>query len=263
MSARNVWLVARPQVRNVVRSRWLICYFLFFLVLTEGLLRFAGGGSGALLSLSSVALFVVPLVTLVYGSIYLYNSREFIELLLAQPLRRRTVFSGLYAGLALPLVVSLLAGVLIPFLYHGFAEGQRLQLAILIAGTAALTATFTGIAFCVALRFDDKLTGLGAGLAIWLIFALVYDGALLYLVAASDEPLEKTLLVSSFANPIDLVRIAFLLQFDISALMGYTGAVFRRFFSTGTGNAVITAALAAWITLPLAGGYLAFRRKDL
>jgi Cu-processing system permease protein len=257
-----LWNVARPQVRNVVRSKWLACYLLFFVLLTEGLIRFAGGSSSALLSLASVALFVVPLVTLVYGCIYLYNSREFIELLLAQPLRRQTVFSGLYAGLALPLIIALIAGVMIPFVYHGFADGQRLPLAILLTGSAALTAIFTGIAFCVALRFDDRLTGLGAGLAIWLVFALVYDGVLLYIVATSGEPLEKALLAASFANPIDLVRIAFLLQFDVSALMGYTGAVFRRFFSTGTGNAVITAALAAWITLPLAGGYLAFRRKD-
>jgi Cu-processing system permease protein len=63
-------------------------------------------------------------------------------------------------------------------------------------------------------------------------------------------------------NPIDLVRIALLLQFDISALMGYTGAVFSRFFSGATGLAVITAALTTWIAGPLALGYIGFRRKD-
>jgi Cu-processing system permease protein len=261
-SVHDIWHVARPQVRNVVRSRWLVCYLVFFILITEGLLRFAGGGPAALLSLANVVLFVVPLVTLVYGTIYLYNSREFIELLLAQPLKRRTVYTGLYAGLMIPLVVALVAGVAIPFIYHGVGESQRFALAILLCGAAALTAVFTGIAFCVALRFDDKLTGLGAGLAIWLVLALVYDGALLFAVALADRPMEKTHLASALANPIDLVRIAMLLQFDVSALMGYTGAIFQRFFSAGTGGAVIVAALAAWITIPLAGGYLAFRRKD-
>ena len=258
----QVWPVTRPQVRNVIRSKWLLSYFGFFLIGTEGLLRFSGGDARTLLSLSNIVLFVVPLMTIVYGTIYLYNSREFIELLLAQPIRRRTLFTGLYLGLALPLILALVAGVTLPFLYHGFVEGQQQALAIIAGGGAVLTAVFTGISFCVALRFDDRLTGLGAGLGIWLLLALVYDGLLLFVVALSDQPLEKSLIAASLANPIDLVRIALLLQFDVSALMGHTGAVFSRFFSASTGGAVIAAALTLWISIPLAGGLLAFKRKD-
>jgi Cu-processing system permease protein len=257
-----VWQVAKPQVRNVVRSRWLACYVAFFLLVSEGLLRFTGGDSKTLLSLANVVLFVVPLVTIVYGTIYLYNSREFIELLLAQPLKRRSLFTGLYLGLTAPLILAISVGITAPFLYHGFGEGQRLVLLILVAGAAGLTAVFTGLAFCVALWFDDRLTGLGAGLGIWLALALVYDGALLLVIAMSEEPLEKALLAASLANPIDLVRIALLLQFDVAALMGYTGAVFSRFFSAATGGAIIAVALTAWVAGPLGGGFLAFRRKD-
>ncbi len=254
--------VAAPQVRNVVRSRWLASYFGFFLLATEALLRFSGGDTRSLLSLANLVLFVVPLVTLVYGTIYLYNSREFIELLLAQPLKRRTLFGGLYAGLALPLIAALLAGVIIPFLYHGVAEGQRSAIAILVGGAASLTAIFTGVAFCVALKFEDRLTGLGAGLAIWLLLALVYDGALLLAVSVVDQPVERLLLAATIANPIDLVRIALMMQFDMAALMGHTGAVFNQFFSAGRGLLLIAAALTAWILVPLTGGFLAFKRKD-
>src|SRR5688572_31000123 len=166
-SPADTWQVAWPQIRNVVRSRWLACYLVFFLLASEGLLRFSGGDATTLLSLANVVLFVVPLLTIVYGTIYLYNSREFIELLLAQPIKRGTLFTGLYLGLAIHLSLALVAGVTLPFLYHGFAEGQRQALAIIAGGGAVLTAVFTGIAFCLALRFDDRLTGLGAGLGIW------------------------------------------------------------------------------------------------
>ena len=256
--------VAKPQVRNVVRSRWLVCYVLFFLLATEGLLRFTGADIKTLLSLTNVVLFVVPLMTLVYGTIYLYNSREFIELLLAQPLRRATVFSGLYLGLATPLTAAFVAGVSIPFLLHGIDPAGRTALATMLIGGSALTLVFTGIAFCVALRFEDKLTGLGAALGVWLILALVYDGALLLIVAMmSEHSLEKSLLAATLANPIDLVRIALLLQFDISALMGYTGAVFNHFFTGASGLVVITAALSIWIGGPLMAGLMSFNRKDL
>jgi Cu-processing system permease protein len=258
----HVWRAAKPQIRSVIRSRWLISYFLFFLLVTEGLLRFTGGDARTLLSLANITLFIVPLVTLVYGTIFLYSSRELVELLLAQPLKRRTLFAALYAGLTIPLISALVAGLTIPFLFHGFGDGQRVALLTLTLGAAGLTAVFTGIAFCVALKFQDRLTGLGAALAVWFFLALLYDGALLFIIAKAGEPLEKTLLAATLANPIDLVRIALLLQFDISALMGHTGAAFSRFFAASTGSAVITVALLAWIALPLGAGFYAFRRKD-
>lgn len=261
--AGGIWQVAKPQVRNVVRSRWLLCYVAFFLLSTEGLLRFTGGDARTLLSLANVVLFVVPLVTVVYGTIYLYNSREFIELLLAQPLERRTVFAGLYLGLAIPLTAALVAGVSFPFAVRGIGVEGQMPLATMLVGGGALTLIFTGIAFCIALRFEDRLTGLGAGMAIWMLLAFVYDGVMLFVVALlSDSSIEKSLLAASLANPIDLVRIALLLQFDISALMGYTGAVFTRFFSGATGLTVIAVALTTWIAAPLAAGFVAFSRKD-
>jgi Cu-processing system permease protein len=126
-----------------------------------------------------------------------------------------------------------------------------------------LTLVFTGLSFCIALRFEDRLTGLGAAMAVWLLLAFVYDGAILFAVAVlPDRSIERLLLGVSLFNPIDLVRIALLLQFDVSALMGYTGAVFSRFFSGISGLFVILAALVAWMTAPLLLGFAAFKRKD-
>ena len=80
--------VLKYQARDAVRSRWLIAYVAFFLLVTEGLLRFSGDPMKAQLSLVSLVLFLVPLVSIVFGTVYLYNAREFIELLLAQPVNR-------------------------------------------------------------------------------------------------------------------------------------------------------------------------------
>ncbi len=260
----SVWRVAQPQARDVIRSKWLIFYFIFFLLSTEGMIRFTGGDAKALLSMSNIVLFIVPFVTLVYGTVYVYGSREFTELLLAQPIKRSTLFAGLYLGLTLPLMVALVAGMSLPFIVHGFSDpSQTTTLLVMLAGTAALTAAFTAIAFFIALRFDDRLTGLGVGMAVWLVLGLLYDGVLLVLVMMMpDRAIEKSLLAVTLANPIDLVRIALLMRFDVSAVMGYTGAVFRNFFSAPVGVAVIVATMAAWVVLPLMSGFLAFKRKD-
>lgn len=251
-------------VRNLVRSRWLLLYALFFFASAEGLLRFSSDGTKALLSLSSVVLFVVPLVTVVFGTVYLYNAREFIEMLLAQPVRRSHLFAGLYLGLTLPLAIALGTGILIPFALRGMLRGaDGGTLAILAFAGAALTAVFTALAFSIALRVEDRLRGVGAAIGIWLLFALFYDGLLLLLVAVfADHPMEKPVLALVLANPVDLARVLLLLRFDLAALMGYTGAVFQRLLGGWTGSLLAATALMLWIVIPVAAGQRRFRRKD-
>ena len=256
--------VARYEGSNVVRSRWLMVQTLFYLAATYGFLRFAGSGTKALLSLVSVVLFLVPLVTVVYGTVYLYNARDFTELLLAQPVKREQLFAGLYLGLTVPLSLGLAVGIALPFLAHGFDDPALAgTLAVLLLAGVALTSVFTAFAFLVALRYEDRLRGLGAAIGLWLLFALVYDGLVLFLVAVfAAYPLERAVLVMTMANPVDLARVMLLLRFDISALMGYTGAVFQHFFGGTAGLALAASMLALWIAAPLLLGVRAFGRKD-
>lgn len=253
----------RYQLRDVIRSRWLVVYALLFLVLTDALFRFGGSGSRVILSLTNVVLALIPLVSIVFGTMYLYNAREFIELMLTQPVGRRSLFAGLYGGLALPLAAAFAVGVGVPFAIHGGIAGQAAGFAMLIGSGVLLTLVFTALAVLVALRFQDRAMGLGAAILIWLFAAVLYDGLLLLLVAwFRDYPLESPVLVATLLNPVDLGRVLLLLQFDLSALLGYTGAVFERFFGSGTGTWVSLAALSLWVMVPLAGGLRMFRRKD-
>ncbi|HSJ76455.1 MAG TPA: hypothetical protein VK899_09790, partial [Gemmatimonadales bacterium] len=93
-------IVLKHQVNNLRRSRWLLGYVLVLVLLTDGLLRFAGAGPQTVVSLLNVMLIVVPLVSLVFGTLHLYGARDFAELLLAQPLGRGSLYAGLYGGLA-------------------------------------------------------------------------------------------------------------------------------------------------------------------
>ena len=251
------------QARDVARSRWLFAYALFFAAATEGLLRFTAGDVKTMLGLVNVVLLVVPLATIVFGVTYLHAAREFIELLLAQPVARRGLFGGLYLGLALPLASAAVAGMGLPFLFHGVEVGARSTLAMLLAVAVLLTAIFAALAFWIALRSDDRLRGLGTAIAVWLAMAIVYDGAVLFILAVfADYPLERATLAMTLANPVDLARVLLLLQLDVSALMGYTGAVFQRFFAGALGTVVALIALTLWTGVPLAIAGRAFQRKD-
>lgn len=256
--------VATNQARDLARSRWLLLYALFFLAVTEGLLRFSGGDDRAVLSLSSIVLYLVPLVSVVFGTVYLYGAREFTELLLAQPIDRKRLFFGLYLGLAVPLVIALAAGLCAPFAARGLGGSNRVTLlATLLLPGIALTMIFSAIAFCIALATDDKLKGLALAIGVWMLCDIVYDGLVMAILAAfADYPLERPMLAMTLANPVDLARVSVLLTLDVSALMGYTGAVFQQFLGGALGVVVAGGALLCWIAGPTAIGLRAFRRKD-
>ncbi|NLG61266.1 MAG: ABC transporter permease subunit [Candidatus Cloacimonetes bacterium] len=255
--------ILKYELADVVRGRWLPAYAGFFLLATEALLRFGGTGEAALLSLMNVVLFVAPLMSLIFGAVYLYGAREFNELLLSQPVSRRQLFGGLYLGLALPLALAFALGVGIPFAARLGATGGIPALVVLLAVGIVLTLVFTAVAFLIAVRLDDRAQGLGAAVLLWLLVAVVYDGlVMLGATIFADYPLEKPLLALMVLNPLDLARVILLMTFDAAALMGYTGAVFQRFFGSPLGLAVASTALAVWIALPLTGALQLFRRKD-
>jgi Cu-processing system permease protein len=256
--------VVRFQLHDLLRNRWLLGYTVVLLGLTSALLWLGGGGERAIVSLLDVVLILVPLTSVMFGTLYLYNAREFIELLLAQPVGRPAMFAGLYAGLTVPLVGGFSLGIGLPLLISSATVSIPARaLIILLATGILLTLIFTAVAFLLALRFEDRARGLGAALAVWLAFAVLYDGLVLLVVLAfGDYPLESPLIALTVLNPVDLGRVLLLLQFDIAALMGYTGAVFQRFFGDTLGMATATAALFIWVLVPLTIGLRWFRRRD-
>jgi Cu-processing system permease protein len=259
----TVLKVLKYQAKDAVRSRWLIAYAIFFLLITDGLLRFSGDPVKAQLSLVSVVLFLVPLVSIVFGTVYLYNAREFIELLLAQPVNRRQMYGGLYLGLTIPLALAFTVGLGTPFMLRGVDASAATTLVALLASGVVLTCVFSAIATFIAVRCEDRLRGLGAAIGVWMLLTVVYDGFVLFILAVfSSHSLEHATLGLMMANPIDIARVALLLRFDGAAMMGYTGAVFLKFFGGAEGVAITMAALTLWVSAPVMLGVRAFQRKD-
>ncbi len=256
-------LVLSAGLRDLSRNRWIVAYALAFLGIAEGLFWFGGTGPQVLLSLLNIVLLVLPLVALVFGTIHVYASREFVELLLAQPVPRRQLFAGLYLGLAIPLAGAFLFGAGIPFAVHARQGASAGAVAALLVAGVSLSLAFAAIATWIALRTDDRLKGVGLALGAWLVSTIVYDGLVLAAAAAfGDYPLERPLLALMMANPVDLARVLVLTQLDVSALMGYTGALFERTFGTALGTSVAVAALVVWCVVPLGMAERRFRNRD-
>jgi len=256
--------VLKYSFYDLIRSRWSYVYFLFYLLLGFVLLFLNNDLSKAVITLMNVIIILVPLIGTIFGVMYFYNSREFTELLLAQPLRRSDIFLGQFFGVALSLTLSLTLGLGIPFVAYGMFRSAAIYDFLLLLTTGSfLTLIFTGLAFVIAIFNDNKIKGFGYAILTWLFFAVIYDGIfLISLLIWEEYPLDTFSLFATMFNPIDLSRTLILLKLDISALLGYTGAVFKNFFGTRSGLTSSMIMLIVWAAAPVFLLYIKSGRKD-
>ena len=239
-------------------------YFLFYLALGFVLLFLNNDLSKAVITLMNVIIVLVPLISTIFGVMYFYNSKEFTELLLAQPLKRSSIFLGQYLGVAGSLTLSLVLGLGLPFVLYGLFKSDTIwNFSLLLITGAFLTFIFAALAFNIAISNENKIKGFGYSVLIWLFLAVIYDGLfLMSLILFEEYPLDSFSLAAIMFNPIDLSRTLILLKLDISALLGYTGAIFKQFFGTYTGLTVSITTLILWTVLPIWRLAYKARRKD-
>ncbi|MAP55080.1 ABC transporter permease [Altibacter sp.] len=237
---------------DLMRSRWSYVYFAFYLLLGVVLLFLNNDLSKAVITLMNVIIVLVPLIGTIFGVMYYYNSKEFTELLLAQPVKRTSIFLGQYLGVALSLSMSLIIGLGVPFIFYGIFRSNAIwDFSLLLITGTFLTLIFTALAFMIALSNENKIKGFGYAILLWLFMAVIYDGIfLMSLIAFEEYPLDSFSLIGTMANPIDLSRVLILLKLDISALLGYTGAVFQKFFGTSFGVIISIVMLLLWVVIP-------------
>src|SRR5688572_29933904 len=135
--------ISKYVLYDILRNKVVLAYTLFLFIVSMSLFQMEENSSKAVLSLLNIVLIVVPLVSMVFSTIHWYNSYEFIELMLTQPISRKKVLLSEFAGIASSLLTSFLIGIGLPVVLYNFNDTG---IALLIIGSL-LTIIFTSIAF--------------------------------------------------------------------------------------------------------------------
>ena len=245
---------------DILRSKIIIGYTLFLLLVSLSVFSLEDNSSKGLASLLNILLIIVPLISIIFSTIYIYNSAEFIELLVSQPLKRSTLWMGEFIGLSSAMSFAYFIGAGIPILIY---QPDEVGITMIVTGIL-LSIIFVSIALLASVKTRDKAKGIGLAILLWFYFSIIFDGLVLFILFQfEDYPLEKPMLILTALNPIDLSRVLILLKMDISALMGYTGAVFKDFFGTATGTVIALSTLVVWIAAPCWLSVRSFVKKDL
>ena len=257
-------MTMRSIVRTIfldnIKSKVVIIYFVMLALMAWTSLLLEDSEGKGTLTMLNIILFVVPLMSLLYGTIYLYNSRDFMVLLLSQPLKRGQIWHSLYGGVAGSLVIAFLLGAGIPVVLYTEAGTAF----VMIMTGVAITLIFVALAFLTTILSSDKTRGIGAAILLWLFFTMIYDAVMMYVIMIfSDYPIEKPMAALLMLNPLYLARFQVILKMDVSAMMGYGGAAFKEFLGATGGIIVSSLLLLLWIVLPYAFSSHIFKRKDL
>lgn len=245
---------------DIVRNKIVLAYTVFLLLLSIGLFNLGGNPNKGILSLLNLVLLTVPLISIVFATTHFYNSYEFMELLVAQPINRKKIFMSEYLGVACSLSGAFVLGVGLPVLLFG---ASMPGLFLVLTGVF-ITFIFVALAFLASVLARDKAKGIGIALLLWFYFALIYDGIVLFILYSfSDYPLESASLAMTALNPVDLGRIMVLLNLDVSALMGYTGALYKSIFGSVWGIGLSFGLMALWMVLPLFTSRKIFSKRDI
>ncbi len=249
-----------------IRNKWVFLYAISFFIISSLTIYFGGKQSAKITaSLLNLFLLLIPIFSLLFGSINFLESLPFMEVLLSRPISRSKLFLGKWIGANLGLNLGFVLGTAIPLVLFLDPSGGKIFLSIqLLLFGVLLNSVFLSLSFLLSIIIVKKEIVLGFTLVVWFYFYFLYDLLIVGLsILYGEYPLEIPVLGMVILNPLDLVRVIILLQMDSAVLLGFTSAFFQKYLGQGSGIAISFLFLSVWITIPLIIGARIFRKKDL
>ena len=271
----QVWNIARKELSDGLRNRWLLAISLLFAVLAAGIAWLGAAASGQLgfssipatiASLASLATFLVPLIALLlaYDAIVGEDEGGTLMLLLTYPMGRGQMLLGKFVGHGLILALATLIGfgcaaLAIAVLVEDIELGQLAwAFGRFILSSTLLGWVFLALAYVLSSKASEKSSAAGLALGVWFLFVLVFDLVLLALLVFSEgrfspEALPWLLLL----NPADIYRLINLSGFEGGNAMG----VLSLGGDLPVPGAVLWLCLLFWVGASLLLAYGVFRRR--
>jgi len=267
-----MWTLARKEIRDALRHRWLQGYALVVAVVgvvaayaawnsSHGLSLASFGRTTA--TLTNFCLLLAPLVALTMGASAVASERDrgTLDFLLAQPLSRRDLLLGKYLGLSLSAILATLAGFLPAWISVAAMAGGAgtVRFAIFPAIATTLVAAMLALGLCISVSSRSAVQAQGRAIFLWFAFVLLYDLLLMGTLLTAD--LGPGVLVSLLLlNPVDAARILAVLALEPDLhLLGPAGAFLMGVAGARGAALLLSASILAWTALPLLAALAIFR----
>jgi Cu-processing system permease protein len=269
-------VVARQELRIVLRARWVAAYVLVFAALTlavsyfglsvievAGLQEF----DRTAVSLLNLVLYVVPLATMLMAVQSFRDEGGATEQLFAEPVTRTEILLGKLLGLSGAHVLATLLG----FGCTGVLVGAEVGTAgiasylTLVGFTVLSGVVFLALATCLTLLAGRRARSYAVILVAWVALVLLFDLLVVGLSFVLPEAwANRVAFAGVFLNPVDATRVAAMLAISGKETFGPAGAQLVRSLGGETQAVVLLAgSLALWAAVAATGAAATLRRQDL
>lgn len=275
---RNIALIAAKEIQESLRNRWVLAMTALLAALALSLTFLGSAPTGTvgaraldvvIVSLSSLTIFLVPLVALLisHDAIVGEAERGTMLLLLSYPVSRGQVLLGKFVGHIAILAFATVLGygtAAVTLAATGAAIDAESWAAFagMIGTSILLGAVFIAIGYLISVLVRERATAAGVAIGVWLLFVVVFDMALLgVLVVDQGRTISSgTLSALLLLNPTDVYRLLNLAgATNVSAFSGMSGLA----ETIALGPAKLLCALAVWTLIPLAAAAMIFQRREL
>ncbi|MDH3232190.1 MAG: ABC transporter permease [Alphaproteobacteria bacterium] len=271
-----VFTIAAREIREGVRNRWVLATTLVLAALALTLAFLGSTPAGTVkasalavtvVSLSSLSIFLLPLIAMIltFDGIAGEAERGTLLLLLSYPVARWQIVLGKFLGHTAILAFATLVGYGATGLVVGLSQdggGGWAPYLAMVGSSILLGAAFAAIGTLVSALARERAVAGGLGIGLWLFFVIVFDMALLGILAADTNQTigPATVPWLLMLNPADIYRFFNLASFgDVSTFAGLAGLS----ESVRIAPPAMLGALVVWIVAPLGLAALAFQRRSL
>ena len=274
--ANAFYQILRKELKDSLKSKWLITFGVTFFFLALGVPYIILGAGGLLPqdypgmvvgTLITLAVPLVPLVSLAMSSTSIAGERETgtLEYLLSQPATKFEVFIGKYLGLVISLTLAM-------FLGYGGAElivystNPEFILSFIFAliYSLLLAGAGVGLGFVISVSVKTRAAAIGTALFLWFVLVVIYDSGFLGVITVALNA-DALLVPLTLVNPVETTRILALMHMADSPLRGELGpqaSYLLQQYGSIVASRMLTVVLLAWVAIPTAIAYYIFSKQD-
>jgi len=269
--------VANKEFHDGLRNRWVMSISLIFALLATGLAYFGAAASGqagftnlstTLVSLASLAVFVIPLIALMlaYDGVVGEDESGTLLLLMTYPLSRWQLVLGKMMGHWMIMAFSTIIGFGLSAIIMGSFADNTTWAELLMPYTFFITFAiilgwiFIAIATMISASVAEKSKAAGLALIVWFIFVFMFDLSLLGLLVGTEGNVNAELFpYLLLLNPTDVFRLLIISFFAEQQLTGLMAVAQHAQFSMFS----LIVSMLAWFIAPVLAAIALFNKRKV
>ncbi len=270
IETKQILTIAQKEFWDRIRNRWVLAVTAIFVFFAFVISYFGSSQQGVvgfssieltIASLVSLAIYLVPLISLILGYDAIVGERErgSLDLLLALPITRLELLLGKYLGLSAALVFSIIAGfgAVGVFLSYQLDLEALAQYASFMLSTILMGLSFLSLSVLISVMAANKTIASGTSIALWFLFVLIYDLVLLGILVVTEGQWGGDLFpFLLLLNPADIFRILNIFGLEQVKTLYGLATVFPESLANPW---LLNGAMFSWIIGPLGLAYWKFK----